>query len=145
MPVNVKEVLSKKSETVITTTADQSLVGASQLLVKHNIGALVVADSGGNPIGILSERDIVRKLAAAKADVVTLHVADAMTEDVLIALPEDDLSYISNVMTDRRVRHLPIMDEHKLVGIISIGDVVKAQLDYFESEAHMLRQYITGG
>ena len=68
-----------------------------------------------------------------------------MTEDVLIALPEDDLSYISNVMTDRRVRHLPIMDEHKLVGIISIGDVVKAQLDYFESEAHMLRQYITGG
>jgi CBS domain-containing protein len=143
--VKVKEILRRKPATVITIFANQSLLEASRLLAEHNIGAVVVVDNDGTPIGILSERDIVRRLAAFQADVSHHRVGDAMTDDVIIAFPDDDLSYVSGTMTDRRVRHLPIMDDQKLVGIVSIGDIVKAQLDHFESEAHMLRQYITQG
>ena len=143
--VKVQEVLGKKSATVITVTPDQSLLEASQLLAQHKIGVVVVVDSEGAPVGILSERDIVRELAEVQSEVVNRSIRDAMTEDIVIGFPEDDLAYVSSTMTDRRIRHLPIMEDEKLVGIISIGDVVKAQLDNVQYEAHMLRQYITNG
>ena len=143
--VKVQEVLGKKSATVITVTPDQSLLEASQLLAQHKIGVVVVVDSEGAPVGILSERDIVRELAEVQSEVVNRSIRDAMTEDIVIGFPEDDLAYVSSTMTDRRIRHLPIMEGEKLVGIISIGDVVKAQLDNVQYEAHMLRQYITNG
>jgi CBS domain-containing protein len=142
--VKVKGILREKPATVITITADQSLLAASQLLAEHNIGAVVVVDDDGAPVGILSERDIVRKLAALQADAVDYKVGDAMTEDIIVGFPEDDLSYVSSTMTDKRIRHLPIMEDQRLVGIVSIGDVVKAQLAHFKSEAHWLHAYITG-
>ena len=142
--MKVKGILREKPGAVITITADQSLHEASQLLAEHNIGAVVVVDSEGTPVGILSERDIVRALARLQADVVSHKVRDAMTKDIIIGFPEDDLSYVSNTMTDKHIRHLPIMEDQKLVGIISIGDVVKTQLAHFKSEAHWLHQYITG-
>jgi CBS domain-containing protein len=142
--VKVKGILREKPAAVITITADQSLLEASQLLAEHNIGAVVVVDGDGTPVGILSERDIVRKLAALQEDVVNHKVRAAMTEDIIIGFPEDDLSYVTSTMTDKRIRHLPIMEEQKLVGMISIGDVVKAQLAHFKSEAHWLHSYITG-
>jgi len=143
--MKVKEILAKKSAQVITITPEQSLYEASQLLAEHNIGAVVVVDSHNTPIGILSERDIVRKLSTLKAEVVNQRVQDAMTKDIIIGFPEDDLANVSNVMTEKRIRHLPIMDEHQLIGIISIGDVVKSQLKSYKMEVHTLQQYITGG
>lgn len=143
--MKVKEILGKKSADVITITAEQSLLEASQLLAEHNIGAVVVVGDDGTPIGILSERDIVRNLASLQADVVNQTVEEAMTEDIFIGLPEDELSYVSQVMTDKRIRHLPIMEDQELAGMISIGDIVKSQLDHVTLEAHTLRQYITGG
>ena len=143
--MKVKDILNKKSTTVVTITADKTLLEASYLLAEYNIGAVVVVEKGGTSVGILSERDIVRKMATLKDEVFKLRVADAMTADVITALPDDDLSHVSGVMTDKRIRHLPIMDDQKLVGIVSIGDVVKAQLDHVENEAYMLRQYITQG
>ena len=143
--MKVKDILNKKSTTVVTITADKTLLEASYLLAEYNIGAVVVVEKGGTSVGILSERDIVRKMATFKDEVFKLRVADAMTADVITALPDDDLSHVSGVMTDKRIRHLPIMDDQKLVGIVSIGDVVKAQLDHVENEAYMLRQYITQG
>lgn len=143
--MQVKEILRKKPADVITITADQSLHRASQLLAEHNIGALVVVDDDGIPAGILSERDIVRALAESKGAVADQIVSEAMTEDIIITLPDDDLTYVSNTMTNKRIRHLPVMDGNTLAGIISIGDVVKVQLEHFEGEAHTLRQYITGG
>lgn len=142
--MKVKEILAKKSAQVITITAEQSLYEASQLLAEHNIGAVVVVDSNNTPIGILSERDIVRKLSTLKAEVIHHRVQDAMTEDIIIGFPEDDLSNVSSVMTEKRIRHLPIIDEHQLIGIVSIGDVVKAQLKSYRMEVHTLHQYITG-
>lgn len=143
--MKVKEILGNKAASIITITAEQSLLKASQLLAEHNIGAVVVVDKNDKPIGILSERDIVRQLAAHDSEALHLKVADIMTKDVIIGFPEDELSYVSSTMTDKRIRHLPIMDEQKLIGMVSIGDIVKIQLDHFANEAHMLRQYITGG
>jgi len=140
--MKVKDVLRKKSGEMITITADQSLLAASQLLAQHKIGALVVMDGADAPIGILSERDIVRELAEGK-DIHTHTVGGTMTEDIITGTPDDDLSEVSTVMTDNRFRHLPILDAGQLVGMISIGDVVKAQLDNVAQEADMLRQYIT--
>jgi CBS domain-containing protein len=143
--MKVKELLANKPPGVITISPDHTLHAASQLLAEHNIGALVVVDSDGNPVGILSERDIVRRLAAQGESAVAETVADVMTRDIIIALPDDDVGEMSAVMTDRRIRHLPVMDGEQLAGIISIGDVVKAQRDHFKGEARWLQQYIDGG
>lgn len=140
----VKDILAGKPAGVITITPDQTLQAASQVLAQHNIGALVVVEDD-QPAGILSERDIVRHLANQGEAALQLPVADAMTEEIIIALPTDDLDYASSTMTQKRIRHLPIMDDGQLVGIISIGDVVKAQLNFYQGEARTLLQYITGG
>jgi CBS domain-containing protein len=107
--VKVSDLLRAKSATVITMTAEQSLLEASQRLTQHNIGAVVIVDGEGTPVGILSERDIVRQLAEHPAEAVNLPIQDAMTEDVIIALPDDDLNAVSVTMTDKRIRHLPVM------------------------------------
>lgn len=142
--MKVKEILGNKVTRIITITAEQSILEASQLLVEHNIGALVVVDKNDTPIGILSERDIVRQIAKNHDKAIQHKVSDVMTKDVIIGFPEDDLSYVSTTMTEKRIRHLPIMEDKKLIGMVSIGDIVKAQLEDFANEAHMLRQYITG-
>jgi len=143
--MKVKELLSTKTGDVITITADQSLYDASQLLTKHNIGAVVVVDADDTPVGILSERDIVRKVAALKGEVVNQSVGETMTKNIFVGLMDDDLSYVSKTMTNKHIRHLPIMDGNRLVGMVSIGDVVKAQLEDVKYETDTLRLYISGG
>ena len=143
--MKVKEILGTKPAAVITISADKTLLDASKLLTKHNIGALIVVDKANAPAGILSERDIVRKIAGQDANALNMLIEEAMTRDIIIGFPDDELSDVSNTMTNKRIRHLPIMDNQALVGMISIGDIVKSQLDHAEHEAHTLRQYITGG
>lgn len=143
--MQVKDILGSKPSGVITITADQTLQQASELLSKHNIGAVVIVDSRGVPQGILSERDIVRSFAKDGTSAPSRTVTDVMTKDIIIAIPDDDISYLTSTMTAKRIRHLPVLDGGNLVGIVSIGDVVKAQLEYYEGEARSLLQYITGG
>lgn len=143
--MKVRDILKKKSSDVITARPDHTLDSASKLLAEYNIGALVVVDDTEHPVGIISERDIVRAVARHGEKIFSLKVSDVMTKDLIIALMEDDLTYVTNTMTHKRIRHLPVMDGDKLAGIVSIGDAVKAQLEYFEGEAHTLRQYISGG
>jgi CBS domain-containing protein len=143
--MQVEEILRKKGNTIITIKPQQTIQEAAQLLAEKRIGAVLVVDDTQKPIGILSERDIVRELGQRGTSVVNEKVETVMTKDLIIALPEDELSYLSNTMTNKRIRHLPVMHNGKLVGMVSIGDVVKAQLDYFEGEALTLRQYIAGG
>lgn len=143
--MKVNDILTKKSSEVFTIRPHRSLREASQLLASKNIGALVVVDEDDVPIGIISERDLVRQLANAFEAFESLTVADVMTKEIIIALPDDDIDYLSSTMTNRRIRHLPVMKDDRLAGIVSIGDVVKAQVDYYEGEARTLRQYITGG
>lgn len=141
----VQDILKKKSSEVFTIHPQRTLLEASHILADNNIGALVVVDDAHAPIGILSERDIVRQLAQAGEGVGSLTVGDVMTTEVVIALPDDDVAYLSHTMTNKRIRHLPVLREGQLAGIVSIGDVVKAQLDFYEGEARFLQQYITGG
>jgi|SRR5581483_2639802 CBS domain-containing protein len=143
--MKVSDILRKKPSEVFTIRPEQSLLDACQLLASKNVGALVVVDDHHTPVGIVSERDIVRQLATRAASPKSLKVGNVMTKELLIALPDDDIAYVSNTMTHKRIRHLPVLQDGKLVGIVSIGDVVKAQLDYFEGEARTLQQYINGG
>lgn len=143
--MNVQHILAKKSPSVITISPSKTLSDASQVLAKHNIGAVIVVDGHQNPIGILSERDIVRRIAQHGATALTQKIEAAMTTDLIVAIPDDDLNHLSNVMTHKRIRHLPIMKHDKLIGIISIGDIVKTQLEFFEAEARHLERYIAGG
>lgn len=143
--MKVQDILKKKSSDVYTIHPRLSLYEASQILAEHNIGALIVVDDMNVPIGMLSERDIVRQLAEHGDTVGSLTVGEVMTTEVVVALPDDDVDYLSHTMTNRRIRHLPVLREGELAGIVSIGDVVKAQLDFFEGEVHSLQQYIAGG
>ena len=143
--MKVQDILTSKGSKVITTTPDTSLHEVSKILAQHRIGAVVVLNDEQHPVGIISERDIVREVANAGANVVSRRVGDVMTTDLIISVPEDEISHLSNVMTEKRIRHLPVMNEDELVGMVSIGDIVKAQLDHFEGEALTLRQYIMGG
>lgn len=143
--MKVKDVLTTKPAGVISIAPEPSLLAASQLLTRHNIGVLVVVDSDTQPIGILSERDVVRVIAEHGAQALEHPVSSAMTRKIFTATPDDNLATLSNTMTTKRIRHVPIVKDQELIGIVSIGDIVKAQLNYFEGEARALEQYIIGG
>lgn len=139
--MNVKSILAVKGRGVITINPWQTIKEAILVLSRHNIGALVVVDEEGQVIGILSERDIIRQ-AAKRDDVFSQKVNELMTKDVITGMPQDDLHSVANLMTENRVRHLPICSEGKLVGIVSIGDVVKAERDRFKGEVDTLQTQI---
>ena len=143
--MKVQDILQKKSSEIFTVHPHQTLNEASQILATHNIGSLVVVNEQQHVIGILSERDIVRQLAEHGETTGSMTIGEVMTTEVVIAVPDDDLAYLSNTMTNNRIRHLPVLQDGHLVGIVSIGDVVKAQLNFYEGESHYLQQYITGG
>jgi CBS domain-containing protein len=112
------------------------------MLKEANVGALVVTDGDDKLVGILSERDIVRNLASDGAKLMTKKVSDLMTSNVVTCKPDDRVDALMRQMTDGRFRHVPVVDNERLVGIISIGDVVKNRLDELEDEASQLRAYI---
>jgi CBS domain-containing protein len=128
---------------VATVRPDATVVELLGELAEHNVGALPVVD-GGNLIGIVSERDVVRRLHAGGAATLDARVADIMTTDVSTCSPSDDVGDVAAVMTSRRFRHLPVVVEGELVGIVSIGDMVKARIDLLESERAQLQRYIAG-
>ena len=132
--MKVRDILHTKGATVITTTPDATLHDALRTLINSRVGALVVIDLEGKVVGIITERDLLRVCAELNGEINSLRVADWMTTHLIIGVPQDEVSYIMGIMTHNRIRHLPIMDDGRLEGIVSIGDVVKAQLDeQFES------------
>ncbi len=142
--MQISTILAKKGSTVYTVTHDQSVREAVALLVDKRIGAVVVVDDTGRPMGIVSERDVVRELAKNE-NVLNEPIGRIMTSDVIIAHPNDDTKAVSKTMTVKRFRHLPVMDHHELIGIVSIGDVVKAQLDEYEGEIETLQTRVEKG
>jgi CBS domain-containing protein len=139
--MNVARILATKGKGVITARPELTVREAIALLAEHNIGALVIVDEAYKPVGILSERDITRQLAKTE-DVLSQSISDIMTKDVITGMPQDDLKSVANTMTERRFRHLPITEKGVLCGIISIGDVVKAQRDQYEGEVDTLQTQI---
>ncbi|CAG0929849.1 A-adding tRNA nucleotidyltransferase [Thermoflexales bacterium] len=142
--MQISTILATKGSTVVTVTPDQTIREAVVLLVDKHIGAAVVIDGAGHPVGIISERDIMR-LLAQNDHALSEPVSRVMTRNVTIARPGDDTRVVSKTMTVGRFRHLPVMDHGELVGIISIGDVVKAQLDEYEGEIETLQTRVEKG
>ena len=140
----VRHIVSVSGAEVATARPDATIADAAKLLKERNIGALVITTEDGQLAGILSERDLVRGLPDHGADLLALKVKDRMTADVTTCSPDDRVDGIMKLMTDGRFRHLPVVENGKLVGIVSIGDVVKSRLEELESETTTLREYIAG-
>jgi CBS domain-containing protein len=136
--MNIASLLASKGVKVVTIGPHESIRGALLLLARHNIGALVVVEGQGTLVGIVSERDIVRALARTETILVE-PVAVIMTREVVIGTPQDDLVAVGTTMTERHIRHLPVVEGGRLVGIVSIGDVVKAQRDQYQGEVDTLQ------
>jgi len=133
---------TKASMDVATAMADDGITAIAQLLHHKRIGALVVVDDERNIVGIISERDIARGLALYGQELHTLKVRDLMTSAVLVCTPDDTLEKLMEIMTNNRVRHLPVVEEGKLSGMISIGDVVKERLAEATMQIDSLRNYV---
>jgi CBS domain-containing protein len=140
--MNIGNILATKGSKVITIHPEQSLKEAIALLTQNRIGALVVVDAAGKPVGILSERDIIHAADHNSSTLFTQTVKDNMTTHVIHATPHDDLHAVSKTMTDKRFRHMPVMDGGKLVGIVSIGDVVKAQMNDYRGTIDNLQSQL---
>lgn len=140
--MHVAAVLKRKGHQVITTVPETTVAAVAELLADNRIGAILVMD-GERIAGIISERDIIRGLARRGSSVLDKPVAELMTQDVLHCRPSDTIAEVMAVMTQKRIRHLPVVED-KLVGMISIGDVVKQRLDETELEVETLRSYVTG-
>jgi CBS domain-containing protein len=142
--MNVKAILAAKRQggDTIGIEPTASLAAAAKLLVKHRIGALVIRGAGGRLSGILSERDIVRALSAQGAAALDLPVGQAMTRDVETCGEDDTCASIMERMTAGKFRHMPVLRNGKLAGLISIGDVVKQRVDEIEAESEAMRDYI---
>lgn len=141
--MSVREILRGKLEGVVTVAPDASIHEAMRVLVEHNIGAVVVVQ-GDEVRGILTERDVLRVGADDPQRLLDEKVADQMTQDVIIAPDNVDLREVMDIMTDRRIRHLPISRDGELCGIVSIGDVVNALRQSTEAENRYLHAYIAG-
>lgn len=139
--MKVERILATKGSGVVTVRAEQTIREAVALLRKHNIGAVVVVDASRKPVGILSERDVVRSAAEDEA-LFGKPVELFMTTDVVTGLPHDDVRCVARTMTKKRFRHLPIVDGGELIGIVSIGDIVKAEREEFEGEIDTLETMV---
>jgi CBS domain-containing protein len=140
--VTVAAILGQKSHSIITAQAGETLKGVCALLASHRIGAVVITDGSGGITGILSERDIVKAVARDGGGALDRPTADYMTRTVKTCRPSDTIADVMAWMTEGRFRHLPVVDGGRLVGVVSIGDVVKQRIATAEQEAEMMRSYI---
>jgi CBS domain-containing protein len=141
--MHVKLILRNKGATVQTIRPDATITAAVDLLKTKRIGVLVVSTDGNSVDGIISERDIVNGLADHGASLLDQRVNALMTRDVKTCSPEDTVNSVMELMTDRRIRHVPVVHDGVLAGIVSIGDAVKNRLHELEHEAEHLREYIS--
>ena len=139
----VQELLGEKNSEVVTVRPSATLVEVSKILTKHRIGALVVTDEDGQLAGIVSERDLAKSISEYQTGLFDRPVADVMTRTVVTCGPDDSIAEVLFLMQKNRVRHLPVLGQGKLVGIISIRDVTENWLDALERENQQLRGAVT--
>jgi CBS domain-containing protein len=157
MTMTLQEILNAKGRAVHTIGWNATLEDVVQTLVRHNCGSLIVCDVSddrdkrhddagppGHMVGIITERDILRACARHEGPLASLKVADAMTTDVVTGSPNDSVEATMGLMTEMRIRHLPVVEGGQLQGLVSIGDVVKLQYDRLSMENHYLKSYIQG-
>lgn len=141
--MRIREILQTKGSDVVVIDPGSSVRDLVALLKEHNLGAVIVSPDGTTMAGIVSERDVVRRLVD-DADVLAATVADVMTDVVHTCHPEDSVESLMSTMTDHRIRHLPVLDaDDRLAGIVSIGDVVKSTITQLQFERDQLQDYVT--
>ena len=138
----VSDLIKEKGAGVITTKPATTVSEVADIISSKRIGALVVTELDGKVVGIISERDIVNGLSKSGANLLKLPVSDVMTRDVYTCAMTEDVNQLRREMTTRRARHIPIVEDDKLIGIISMGDIVKNRLDELEDETQQMRDYI---
>lgn len=143
--MRINDVLQRKGSDVVTVRSDLTVRELVQVLAEHGIGAAVVSDDPDSGViaGIVSERDVVR-LLAREGDWGDASVASVMTADVVTGEPDAQLEDVARQLTDRRIRHLPVVQDGRMIGIVSIGDVVKHRIDELQTERDQLTSYIHG-
>ncbi len=144
MTTTVSTILDRKGRGAVTIDPGRTLRDAVAVLAEHNVGALVVSGDGASVDGILSERDVVRRVASDGVSCLDTTVGDAMTAPVTTCGLDATATEVMTTMTNSRFRHLPVVDGGALVGIVSIGDVVKSRIVDLETRAESLEQYVTG-
>lgn len=140
----VREILAAKSRPLVTAKVNNKISEAMELLLQHKISCLPVIDEQGRLVGIVSDKDIFRLAHTSPGDFKSHAVWDVMTENVMTALSSDDIYQVAALMTRYRFRHVPIVEDDNIIGLVSIGDIVKAQLDSMQDENAYLRKYING-
>jgi len=143
--MNVAALLSSKGSSVTTVAPDAPVLEVVRILARHKIGSVLILDDGGAIAGIVSERDIVRGMAAIGPGMLEEPVSNIMTSDVVTCGSTDSVIHIMEKMTRGRFRHVPVVDEARLIGIVSIGDVVKHRIAEVESDVSAMRSYIAAG
>ncbi len=141
--MHIRDVLQSKGSDVETITPDASVRELVDRLAQHNVGALVVSEDGETATGIVSERDVVRRLRDGD-NLLEAAVSSIMTTDIHVCDPDDSLERLMQVMTEHRIRHVPVVRNGKLAGIVSIGDAVKQRMRQLEFERDQLDRYVTG-
>jgi CBS domain-containing protein len=141
----VKQIFKQKESRIVTVKPGDTIAEAAKLLKKENIGAVLVSGPDGELVGILSERDIVRAMPEHGPDLFAMTVEQLMTRKVVTCNSENRVHELMKQMTTGHFRHMPVVDDGNLVGIISIGDVVKSRLEELEAETSQLREYIASG
>ena len=146
--MNLQDVLRSKGSAVYTIHAEATLQAALGEMLQRNVGSLLVqrqdAPPEEMPEGIITERDVLRACAAGGQVLATIRVGEAMTRELIFAAPEDDVAKTMSVMTRNRFRHVPVLSESRVVGMVSMRDMVKAQLDQLALENQLMRDYIRG-
>ena len=137
----IQDILEQKGSRVITIKPHHTLHLALSTLVENKVGALIVQDQGNEILGIITERDLMHEVYK-DTDLRTTHVEDVMTRSIVTGHPTQDIEYVMNEMTQGRFRHMPVFDEDNLVGIISIGDIVKSKLQHVEEEFTQYKDYV---
>lgn len=142
--MRIHDLIRRKGDTVVTIRSDATLTELVEVLTEHRIGAVVVSDDDGAVAGIVSERDVIMHLRRSDAPPATVYVAELMTASPITCTPDDELEALARTMTERRIRHLPVVVDGRLAGIVSIGDVVKQRLDELQDERDQLVDYVQG-
>ena len=140
----VKDLLQSKSKKLVTATASTRLKDAMESLISNKISCLPVIDDNNRLIGIISDKDIFRRAYEKPGSFQEENVGDVMTTNLIVGIVDDELAYIAGIMTENRIRHVPIVERDHIIGLLSVGDIVKTQMENIKVENRYLWQYIEG-
>jgi CBS domain-containing protein len=139
--MNIANILDRKGEDVVTIDISSHLRSAAELMMRNRIAALIVTDDG-EPVGLISEHDLVSALAGKGPHVADTQIREVITEPVLAVSPNENLKRVMAMMTRKRVRHLPVFEDSELIGIVSMGDLIKYRVEEMELESNVLRELV---